>query len=175
MFGKSSFTGILGEALRTCVVCDTLHVSPCLSRATRGQRNAHVFTYLARGPRTAGDPLVELLRGHCLNSPSSREYYYSHLNPLACIGVRCTRIFSIKCSGCLISCEQLGTFWYNYSPWGRQRYVCGHCLADDMLVWLVSSEDYPRMARFTAEHRCRVITCLAGQMSASPPSRTNPA
>ena len=44
------------------------------------------------------------------------------------------------------------------------RYVCGHCLGDDMLLWLVSSDEHLRMYFVGVEQRCRFITCLAGQM-----------
>ena len=147
---RMSFTGILGEALRDCV-------DPVLSRATRGQRSARIFTYRACGRRVVHDALAENLRSHCLNS--CRDNYYSRWNPLDCLDIKRIRSASIKCSGCSTCCEQRVLFWYDVG-----RYVCGHCLADDMLVWLVGIEDYPRMGRYSAEHRCRVIICLAGEM-----------
>ena len=150
---RMSFTGILGEALRVCV-------DPVLSRATRGQRSARMSTYRACGRCVVHDALAENLLSHCLNS--CRDNYSYRWNALDWLGISRIQPGSIKCFMVCATCrEQRVFFWYHIIG-GGYRYVCGHCLADDMLAWLVGIEDYPRMGR--DYHRCRVIICLAGEM-----------
>ena len=148
---QMSFRGILGEALQACAEPHRV----CLS-ATHGHRTARVLTKLSDDR----DSLAILLRWYCRDT--WYDNYYSPSNPLGCIGIKGIGRFWIKCSGCLTSCEQWAMFWYNYS--GGRRYVCGGCLADDMLLWLVSSEEHARMDLFFAEHRFEVVTCLACKM-----------
>ena len=148
---QMSFGGILGEALQACNDPQRVRLS-----LTRGHCTARVLTKLSDDE----DSLAILLRWYCRDL--WYDNYYSSSNPLACIGIKCIGRLWIKCSGRLTSCKQWAVFWYNYSE--GYRCVCGGCLADDMLPWLVGSRAHARMDCFFHKHRCRVVTCLISQM-----------
>ena len=149
--GQMSFRGILGAALHACVEPHRVRLS-----ATHWHFTALALTKLSDD----GDSLAILLRWYCRDI--WYDNYYSSSNPLGCIGIKCIGRLWIKCSGRLTSCKQWAVFWYNYS--GGYRCVCGGCLADDMLPWLVGSRAHARMDCFFHKHRCRVVTCLISQM-----------
>jgi hypothetical protein len=148
---QMSFGGILGEALQACNEPQRVRLS-----LTHGHCTVRVLTKLSDDE----DSLAILLRWYCRDL--WYDNYYSSSNPLGCIGIKCIGRLWIKCSGRLTSCKQWAVFWYNYS--GGYRCVCGGCLADDMLPWLVGIREHARMDCFSDKHRCKVVTWLISQM-----------